>query len=175
MSFAVYDYAGVGGEELRRAETEAEHILGRAGIETEWLACHPLARSGDTECPAAGPSTLVLRLVPRFVLVPNRVGRDTMGYTTANVLTLSVELAKAVSSSGAAPLGEVLGLIIAHEAGHAFLGPRHSVSGIMRARWGLRDWELANRNGFLFHPRQAIDLRKALRARITGDIAAQRR
>ena len=39
VTVRVYDLAGVSGKTLSKAESEAQHILRRAGIETEWLAC----------------------------------------------------------------------------------------------------------------------------------------
>jgi hypothetical protein len=62
----------------------------------------------------------------------------------------------------------VLGCAIAHEIGHLLLGPnRHSVSGIMRARWDRRDIREELQGAMLFTPQQARLMQAEMQRRTT--------
>jgi hypothetical protein len=87
-----------------------------------------------------------------------------MGYSTGNMITVSFEEAEKVAGSVGSSVGQVLGLIIAHEVGHLLLGRNHSPGGIMRARWGLNDWVLAGQGELVFLPQQAAAMRTKLNA-----------
>lgn len=173
MTILVYDYVGIPDETLLRAEAEADLILRHAGIEVAWKHCSRAASLSNTECPDIGLLTPALRLMPRFRLVPNRLRVDTLGFSIGNMMTVSWEQADNLAQTGAAPVAEVLGVTIAHEFGHLLLGKRHSVSGIMRARFGLSDWDLAHLGWLVFLPSQATALRKELRNRSEILLAAR--
>jgi hypothetical protein len=165
MTIVVYDYVGINHETLLRAEGEADQIIRHAGVEVVWRNCYTAANSSGTECPNVGPSPAALRLVSHFRLVPGHFRVDTMGFSIGNMMTVSWEQAEKVARSGAGPLTRILGVTIAHEFGHLLLGNAHSVSGIMRARLGRGDWELAQKGWLVFHPSEAAALRKELRTR----------
>ena len=160
MTILVYDYVGINHQTLLRAEGEADQIIRHAGAEVVWRNCYTAAASEGPECRDLGPSTATLRLVSHFRLIPDHFRVDTMGFLTGNMITVSWKQAENLSQSGAGPLTEILGVAIAHEFGHLLLGNAHSVSGVMRARLGLADWELAHRGSLGFHPSQAAALRK---------------
>jgi len=165
MTILVYDYVGINHETLLRAEGEADQIIRHAGAEVVWRNCYTAATSAGPECPDIGPSTATLRLVSHFRLVPGHFRVDTMGFLIGNMMTVSWKQAENLSRSGAGPLTQILGVTIAHEFGHLLLGNAHSVSGIMRARLGRGDWELAQHGWLVFHPSEAAALRKELRTR----------
>lgn len=160
MTILVYDYAGINHETLLRAEEEAHQIIRHAGAEVVWRNCYTAANSPGTECQDIGPSTATLRLVPHFRLSSGHIRVDTMGFSIGNMMTVSCEQADGLARSGVGPITEILGVAIAHEFGHLLLGNAHSVSGVMRARLGLADWELAHRGWLGFHPLQATALRQ---------------
>jgi hypothetical protein len=81
------------------------------------------------------------------------------------MMTVSWGQAENLARSGLGPITEILGVTIAHEFGHLLLGNAHSVSGIMRRRFGRGDWELAQHGGLVFHPSEAAALRKEVRTR----------
>ena len=111
--------------------------------------------------------TPALRLVPRFQLVVNRVHAEAMGYSSGDFATVSVEFAERLEESGVARLPEILGHIMAHEVGHVLLsGGRHSVNGIMRARWGSNEWRLMREGKLNFAPEQSRFLRAELLRRL---------
>jgi hypothetical protein len=160
MTILVYNYAGINHEILLRAEWEADQIIRQAGAEVVWRNCYTAVNSPDTECPDIGPSTATLRLVPHFRLISDHIRVDTIGFSIGNMMTVSCEQADMLARSGVGPLTEILGVAITHEFGHLLLGNAHSVSGVMRARLGLADWELAHRGWLVFHPSQATTLRQ---------------
>jgi hypothetical protein len=165
MTVLVYDYVGINHEALLLAEREADQIIRHTGAEVIWRNCYTVGTSPGTEYPHIGPSTATLRLVSHFRLVPDHFRVDTMGFSIGNMMTVSWEQAETLARSGVGPVTEILGVTIAHEFGHLLLGNAHSVSGIMRARLGRGDWELAQHGWLIFHPSEAATLRRELRTR----------
>jgi hypothetical protein len=164
ITILVYNYADIPVDTLVRAEDTAARIFRHAGIETVWRDC----RADDflpKHVPCPGPSALSpgLRIQSRFQLVPNTVRRDTMGFSTGYLATISLEYAEDLARSSMGAVPEILGHIAAHEVGHVLLpGTRHTVSGIMRARWSLNDWDLLRQGSLFFTPPQAHFLRNEL-------------
>lgn len=90
------------------------------------------------------------------------------GYTTGNMVTVSLEKAGAASadSDGRASVPDILGCIIAHELGHILLGPNsHSVSELMRPYWDITELQEAAQHFLLFDAKQAAQLRAEIMAR----------
>jgi len=175
MTILVHNYIGIDDETLRLAEAEADEIFRQAGVEVGWQLCYPASNLPENDCPEDSPSTPYLRFVPRFRSVKGQVPADSMGYSTGDMMTVSWAEAENVARSGAGPVSEVLGLIIVHEFGHLLLGGAHSLSGIMRARWGSNDWQLAHQGRLVFLPSEAEHLRQELRNRSQTAMAEGRR
>jgi hypothetical protein len=163
MTILVYNYADIPVDTLVRAEDAAARIFRHAGIETIWRDC----RAEDLEpkhAPCPSPSALSpgLRIQSQFQLVPNTVRRDTMGFATGYLATISLEYAEDLARSAMGAVPEILGHIAAHEVGHVLLGTGHTVSGIMQARWSLNDWDLLRQRTLFFTPQQAHFLKHKL-------------
>jgi hypothetical protein len=167
ITILVYDYAGVRADTLLKSEQETSRVFRHSGIDIIWRHCRMPGASVPLDCPDPGPMTPALRLVPRFQLVGDRVHADAMGYSTGDFATVSVEFAERLDESGVARLPEILGHIMAHEIGHLLLpGGRHSVSGIMKARWRSDDWRLVCQGELNFAPEQSRFLRAELLRRL---------
>jgi hypothetical protein len=163
----VYDYAGVKADTLVKTEQETSRIFRHSGVEVTWRHCRIPGSSVPLDCPDPSPMTPALRLVPQFQLVGDRVHAEAMGYSTGDFATVSVEFAARIEESGMAQLHEILGHIIAHEIGHLLLpGGKHSVSGIMRAKWGFTEWRLLRQGEFNFAPEQTRLMRAELLRRL---------
>jgi hypothetical protein len=163
MTVLVYDFAGVQAGTLLQAEQETSRIFRHSGVDIIWRSCRVPGSSVPIECPDPSPMTPALRLVPRFQLVRDRVHAEAMGYSTGDFATVSVEFAQRLEESGVAQLPQILGHIMAHEVGHVLLpGGRHSVNGIMRARWSSNEWRLLRQGGLNFAPEQSRFLRAEL-------------
>lgn len=91
-----------------------------------------------------------------------------MGYATGDSATVSVEPMEELEKRGFGQLPEILAHVIAHEIGHLLLGRGHAVSGIMRARWTRRDWELVGQRRFNFTPEQARLLKIEVSSRMNS-------
>ncbi len=163
ITILVYNYAQLPVDTLVRAEDEAARVFRHAGIETVWRDC----RADDfvpkrVPCPSPSAASPGLRIQLRFQLLPDAVHRDTMGFSTGYLATISLEYAEDLARSDMGAVPEILGHIAAHEIGHVLLGTGHTVSGIMRARWSLNDWDLLRQGSLFFTPPQAHFLRNEL-------------
>jgi hypothetical protein len=94
-----------------------------------------------------------------------------MGYATGDFATVSVEFVEELQKRGFGQMPDILGHVIAHEIGHLLLGRGHAASGIMRARWTLRDWELVSQRSFNFTPEQATLLKIEVSNRMNSTAA----
>ncbi len=167
ITILVYDYAGVPADTLLKSEQEASRIFRHSGVVIMWRLCRVPGSSVPLECPEPSPMTPALRLVPRFQLVGDRVHAEAMGYSTGNFATVSVDFAQRLEESGVARFPDILGHIMTHEIGHVLSpGGRHSVSGIMRARWSSNEWRLLRQGELNFAPEQSRFLRANLPRRL---------
>lgn len=163
ITVLVYDYATVQADTLLKAEQETSRIFRHSGVEVTWQPCRIPGSSVPLECPDPSPMTPALRFVPRFQLVGDRVHAEAMGYSTGDFATVSVEFAQRLEESGYAQFPQILGHIMAHEVGHLLLpGGKHSLGGIMRAKWGFNEWRLLCQGELNFSPEQTRLMRAEL-------------
>ena len=107
-----------------------------------------------------------MRILPRIHIVKNMPSTAASGYTTGNMVTVSLERARMASAGYPASVPEVLGCTIAHELGHILLGPNsHSVPGMMRPYWDITELQEAAQHFLLFDAKQAAQLRAEIMAR----------
>lgn len=165
----VYESINLDSNELSRAEREAERIFRFAGIELTWSSGPTKAEVNDnTPAEMWNTATLQLRLWPSALA--GKMPTGTMGFCLSLDNGDAVVLVDAVRKRavfGTTSFTTLLGLAMAHELGHLLLrSPKHSVSGIMRARWterGLRDDE---RGYFRFTSGEAESIRKEVSRRM---------
>jgi hypothetical protein len=168
MSVRVYNYAGSSTDMLRFAESDAARIFAKAGVHLEWHECPFPARAETADSPCAAPlapSDLQLRIVKRVSLMRKHADAEIGGFTVGNLATVQMEpLLEAGRPTACLPY-QMLGRAIAHEFGHALLGPGHSSRGIMQARWGEQALGFAAVNEIVFTPDQEKALQLAVEAR----------
>ena len=170
ITVRVYNYTQAPPTILARAEREAGRIFGDAGLKVLWLDCMPGSSTQQDPCQEAIESADI-RL--RILLAPvrNNLQDSVFGFAIAPALATvyyesALGFAKYDQAEFEAPI--VLGCAIAHEIGHLLLGPnRHSVSGIMRARWDRRDIREELQGAMLFTPQQARLMQAEMQRRIT--------
>ena len=140
----------------------SEYFLG-AGIRLEWVDRTPVSsnRRGYTANPEeVDPSDLILRIVPRFDLRAEGLRSSVFGFAAESQITIINERTEEVAQNAEATLPEILAIVIAHELGHALLGPdSHSENGIMRPRLQAADFKKAQRKTLVFTPEQAERMR----------------
>lgn len=178
IELRVYDYAGVEGSALARAQTEAVRVLQEIGIAATWVNC--VVPGKDATDPQACPSAdaqvpaLVLHILPQamaeraapekgslgFALLADDGGPGDVAFVFYHrVASLAVELRCA--------RGAILGYALAHEVAHLLLGTNsHSSWGIMRARWSDEDFQRMATGGFTFAPQQAQGIRARVKLRV---------
>ncbi|HMD87165.1 MAG TPA: hypothetical protein VKO18_20950 [Terriglobia bacterium] len=168
MSVRVYNYAGSSADTLRLAESDAARIFAKAGVRLEWHECPfpASAESADPACAAPlAPSDLQLRIVKGVKPMRKHADAEIGGFTLGNLATVQMEpLLEAGRPTACLPY-QMLGRAIAHEFGHALLGPEHSSRGIMQARWGEGQLGFAAANDLVFAPDQEKALRLAVKGR----------
>jgi hypothetical protein len=123
-------------------------ILGRSGVDVDWLECalpaDVIATPGACAQPLGG-NELVVRILPAgtvahrdlhalgFAFVDVEAGRGLLATVYADRVGLLAQ------NAGVDP-AELLGRAIAHELGHLLLGTnQHASRGLMRASWSGRD------------------------------------
>jgi hypothetical protein len=159
---------------LRKAEKDAEYILGRAGVEAAWLHCPPRSVLDGPLNPchrSFAPTEFWLRVVPQK---PPGLGDETLGFAIHEAVRgigggyayVSYPMVEALSNSVQASASQVMGVAIAHEIGHLLLGAAHSPTGIMCARWRRAHFGMMSIGRLLFTPEQAIQIRAGVMQRV---------
>lgn len=167
ISVRVDNQAGISAKKLRFAENEAAKIYARAGVDLEWNECPTTARaeSADSACAAPlTPSDLRLRIVDNVKLMRIRSTSEASGYAIGDLALVQLQYLQELPTPSEYFRDMMLGRVIAHEIGHALLGPEHSSQGIMQARWGDEQM-LRAASELVFTPDQEKALQLAVRAR----------
>lgn len=166
LTVRIYNSAHLNVNTVYKAREEAAYIVDSAGFRTVWVTC-----TGPGDCPDP-PSTsdVVVRLAPDSVF-PKKdtaygaiLGRSVMGHGRQPdyVEVFCAAIQKLVTDLAVASTGEVIGAVIAHEVGHLYLGPRHSLSGLMNARWGPQELSLLERRKLKFNRFEKAKLKREL-------------
>jgi hypothetical protein len=169
----VFSHAVVDAPTLNRTRDTVTALLAAAGVRIEWRDC-PLA---DPSCGGPAPSgAIVVRLLPSKVTGGHVFGKTAHHLDDDATVLLFVartfELAQTVrlspvgrSNPALATLGpgDVLGLTMAHEVGHA-LGLRHAASGVMKARFTIDDLIALGASRLTFTPGEGASMRQAIAA-----------
>ena len=172
ITVSVYDDSQVGLDTLQEAEQVSAELFARVGIEIHWLNCgvNGELTHVSPECGQARfPQMLQLRLLRRS----RDLKPDTFGISYLNAggegcySQVFVEPIEALHQQFPIGLSTLLGYVAAHELAHLLLGSNsHSALGIMRAKWGPKDLEMANIGGLRFFDEQ----REKMAARVAAGI-----
>ncbi len=170
VRISVYNDVGLNRGTLLHAEEDAGAVFRRAGIETEWKNC-----GGEEVFPelteacnqVAYPVRLVLRIERRpRGLVSEPLGVAYLADDGKGVYCdVFLEPMEELQQLYAVSLDALLGHVAAHEIAHLLLGQHsHTVSGLMRARWGLQTMEELKRSGLEFNSKQGAVMVERLEA-----------
>ena len=158
LTVAIHDSAALPPPVLERAKAVATAIYGRIGVSVTWLAGPQAAAlpTAAAACPDSLTPLIHLRLLGRSAN-PRRPAGDlgfaASGGTVASVL---VEPVSYVAKRKSLAVGDLLGVIIAHEIGHLLLPPDSHSTGIMAPNIDLF---LIDHGGPSFDRRQASMIR----------------
>jgi hypothetical protein len=174
ITVRVYNYARVPSPVLVGAERQTAKIFGNSGVATAWLdCCLSAAEAGTPACERpSGAADLNLQLLAPSMAQALAPDHDTFGIalTVKDVPAADafifygriLDLAK----TGYVREREILAAVMTHEIGHLLLGPGHSPSGIMRAKWTWDELEMVRSGLLLFTPDQSALLRAEALARV---------
>ena len=142
---------------VERATGVATRIYGRIGVSVTWLEKWQVgAELPRAACPNSPTPLIHLRLFGRSLhsrRPPEHLGFAVSGGTLASVL---VERVTYVAKSKSLDVGDLLGVIMAHEIGHLLLPPDSHATGIMALKVDLF---LIEHGGVALDPRQASMIR----------------
>jgi hypothetical protein len=181
VTIAIHNDARVPESVLTEAAQEASRIFRQAGVETDWIVCHPSNAVTSTQPDCLSPVGLTHYSL-RIVMWSSRLGDSTFGIaflsekgvgTYSDVFYPSVEkLHSGLDTS----LSRVLGHVMAHEIGHLLLGLRsHSALGIMQPHWQGEALRRIGMGTLLFTAEQARSMRERLLAKSEDSMATAAR
>lgn len=159
ISVLVNDSAGVQPAVLRRAEAEASRLFAAAGISIRWLDC----RETDACRRTLLRDELVLHIVrngktpSKFAFGEAFLGDDGRGQYS------DVFFDRIKAADVNTDIGQLLGVVAAHELGHLLLGSKaHSRVGIMEPVWEQDCVRKLGMGMLLFTPEQARLMRRRI-------------
>ena len=182
ITVRIYDMAGIESGTLEGAKKVTARVFEKIGVDINWLSC---TWTGAAENPACGrpvrSNEIALRILRRSKTVRRSTGHITGGLSVwateqggSGFISLFYDRVEEVARIGKLSRSLVLGHMTAHEIGHLLLPEvGHSRRGIMRAKWGPRDWQRASKKLVFFPGRQAELLRAGVLARMRQQETAQ--
>jgi hypothetical protein len=154
ITVLVFNFRQAPAETLVNAEKEAGRILEQVGVPVTWRDCP----TGEEPC-KKGPGRVFI-LAMMAAPVQNKFEDTISGYALPPDRFAAVyydylpRMPGGESNKNDTAL--VLGCVIAHELGHLLLGAHgHSIAGIMQARWGIEQTQLALMSQLSFLPEEA--------------------
>ena len=169
VSVMVFDQAGMPDRLLSEAQERAGTILGKAGVQVEWIDCHRPANAAVCTAEADRIFLTIVTEDNRQVFGEDVLGRSVPGDHGSHGVYARVfyRHVQAKADQERVNPAQILGLAMAHEFGHLLLGPKaHSDEGIMRANWSRRDMELGAKGQLRFTDQQVRLIRADVQSRI---------
>jgi len=182
ITVRVYTFTRVSPADLAAAENVASGIFRWTGVKLTWIDCPQTSREARQN-PACQFRIAPTEIAVRITADLPELAESVVGYSvpippSQHGYLAGIDLERVKEHLREAPeltLGELLGLSIAHEIGHLLLGTQgHSSSGLMQARWGARELQLAVYGLLNFSPRQAAAIRADVQARLNDNASQQR-
>jgi hypothetical protein len=171
-----YNEANVSSFALAEAIRVANVAFRRAHLDVRWINCHREAQ-GTCSSNSTDRAYLDILIQPSNPPSPGNASRTfSMGQSivvpgsTSTYAKIFMSKVRQYAEATDVPIASVLGLAIAHEAGHLLLATSaHSGNGVMKAMWTRADRHLVAGGHFAFQSQEA----RSMRLRLTG--SGQRR
>ena len=149
LTLRVYNYAGVNRLGLARARIVVSTAFHGSDVEIVWIDC-PVDSKTYPQAYAAcqthvGSNDLIVRILSHRIAMRARASDEPLGSAqicpenepACGVNVFYNQLDQLAAEGYRSEL--LLGYVIAHEAGHILIGPKHSDEGIMRGEWNRQD------------------------------------
>jgi hypothetical protein len=160
----IYNYAQIPAWRLTRTEKRVEGFFAGAGIRLTWADTSLPSRKGSRPAGSVwnpDPSDFVLKIVSGFPKSAGQLQGPVFGFAAGPQVTVFNKRTEDVAVNAEVTQPEILAIAIAHELGHALLGPKsHSDTGIMRPRMQPEDFRKAQCLTLAFTPEQAERMRR---------------
>jgi hypothetical protein len=170
LRVAIYDYAALPPPVLNRAKEVAAKTYGRISVSLEWLDGPQIAAvlpTNTATCPDSPTPLIHLRLLRRSANPHRPAGDLGFAVSSGRLASVLVERVEYVAQSKRQEIGDLLGVVMAHEIGHLLLPPdSHSPMGIMAPRVDLF---LIEHGGPSFDDRQAPIIRARIASMSRGE------
>jgi hypothetical protein len=127
---------GISPKTLSAAQERAAHMLASARIKPLWTDRADL----HIQIVATEPHGLAIDAAGFAVLIPDEPGYAAVSWPAITRGASQMEVDATV----------LLGAVIAHELGHLLFGPSHTHTGVMSARLGPKEMQLASRGELRF-------------------------
>lgn len=177
LNIHVYNLSPVSPRTVDQAMKAAGRILAGSTVEIVWQTGPLDASEANITDQHAGWQSherdrrdyLVVTILRKF---PDSCLQGALGYSLPDArfgphALIFGNRVERVSASGGIDLATFLGHAIAHEIGHVLLGsPEHSAVGIMKARWGIADYQNAAMGCMRFTPSQCRAIREQTSIRL---------
>jgi len=170
LEIYVYNPVRVPQAILSRAEQRVSAILGRSGVEAEWLDCSAIGPERGRCAGLPAPGSVTVQIVQGTTKMSEEVfGATFLGTDgTGRQADIFYDRINALHEDWNIALAELLGNVIAHELGHLLLGLNaHSPTGIMSPVWTHKELSQAQRGALVFSVEQSKRIQKKL-----GDFAS---
>ncbi len=166
VTIRIYNYVRLPDWQLSRVEKAVAGILEKARIRIAWIDCptceEEVSRYQECSQPLK-PRDLILKVVHRFPWKEQGKNKEAFALTAGHNILVDCERLMELSHCGEALESKILGIAIAHEIGHALLGPgAHRPRGIMCPRWIIEEFNRTPRGDLCFTEEQAVLMRQAL-------------
>jgi hypothetical protein len=160
----VYNYAHIPALRLTRTQERVEGFFLGAGIRLKWAEAPLPSTSGPRPAGPVwnpDPSDFVLKIVSGFPKNAGQMREPIFGFAAGPQVTIFNKRTEDIAFNAEVTHPEILAIAIAHEFGHALLGPgSHSETGIMRPRMEPEDFRKAQCKSLAFTPEQGERMRR---------------
>ena len=162
ITVLVNDSVGVKPAILKRAEMEAARLFRPARIEISWVRC---AEVSDCRRPP-GATEFVLHIVPNAKTRHDLVFGEAFLGPDGRGKYVDVFFNRVRDGAGDIDIGQLLGMVSAHELGHLLLGSHaHSLMGVMSPIWRRESLQKIGMGSLTFTPEQE----KLMKRRLTDE------
>jgi hypothetical protein len=157
---------------LRRAESNAARIMGKAEVKITWRE-EGTSEPKDLDAGLHGspwvPGNIDLRLYTKKTIGNLRLGEGKLGCVLSfegNSAVILYDRVQVLANLQRGETATILGVAISHEIGHLLLrSTRHSSEGIMRENWRPAELQAAAQSRLLFTGDQIEIMRDEVRRR----------
>jgi hypothetical protein len=175
VTVRIHDYVHLPGASLARASGVVSRLYGKIGVRVDWLGA--VQPGGGRRRPAAEgqspyvPAQLTINILTPKMAARARVEEGVLGYAAVaheggmgRIAYVIYDRVRAVATSGPVNDVDLLGFVMAHEAGHLLLGPGSgSESGIMKCHWDRRHMQRLDALAMGFSELQAVRIRDTIK------------